>query len=69
MGLVRRHEVGRRQRVLHPDQTVYLHLLLVEQEVEDRLLVVGRSFPDVVLEVDHESDFRARLRRGGDGDG
>ena len=37
MGLVRRHEVGPRRRVLHPDQTVYLHPLLVEQEVEDRL--------------------------------
>ena len=31
---------------------------LVEQEVEDRLLVVGRSFPDVVLEVDHTTDVR-----------
>ena len=58
MGLVRRHEVGRRRRILHPDQTVYLHPSLVEQEVEDRLLVVGRSFPDVVLEVDHTTDVR-----------
>ena len=41
MGLVRRHEVGRRRRILHPDQTVYLHPWLVEQEVGDRLLVVG----------------------------
>ena len=58
MGLVRRHEVGRRRRILHPDQTVCLHPWLVEQEVEDRLLVVGRSFPDVVLEVDHTTDVR-----------
>ena len=58
MGLVRRHEVGRRRRILHPDQTVYLHPWLVEQEVGDRLLVVGRSFPDVVLEVDHTTDVR-----------
>ncbi len=58
MGLVRRHEAGTRRRILHPDQTVYLHPSLVEQEVEDRLLVVGRSFPDVVLEVDHTTDVR-----------
>ena len=59
MGLAQRHETGRRRRVLHPDQTVYLHPSLVEQEYGDRLLVVGRSFPDVVLEVDHTTDVRA----------
>ena len=59
MGLVQRHEAGARRRVLHPDQTVYLHPSLVEQEYGDRLLVVGRSFPDVVLEVDHTTDVRA----------
>ena len=58
MGLVQRHETGRRRRVLHPDQTVYLHPSLVEQEYGDRLLMVGRSFPDVVLEVDHTTDVR-----------
>ena len=58
MGLVRRHEAGRRRRILHPDQTVYLHPSLVEQEFGDRLLVVGRTFPDVVLEVDHTTDVR-----------
>ena len=59
MGLAQRHETGRRRRVLHPDQTVYLHPSLVEQEYGDRLLMVGRSFPDVVLEVDHTTDVRA----------
>ena len=59
MGLVQRHETGRRRRVLHPDQTAYLHPSLVEQEYGDRLLMVGRSFPDVVLEVDHTTDVRA----------
>ena len=58
MGLVRGHEAGRRRRVLHPDQSVYLHPSLVEQEFGDRLLVVGRTFPDVVLEVDHTTDVR-----------
>ena len=58
MGLVRSHEAGRRRRVLHPDQSVYLHPSLVEQEFRDRLLVVGRTFPDVVLEVDHTTDVR-----------
>ena len=59
MGLVQGHETGARRRVLHPDQTVYLHPWLVEQEYGDRLLVVGQSFPDVVLEVDHTTDVRA----------
>ena len=58
MGLVQGHEAGRRRRILHPDQTVYLHPALVEQEFEDRLLVVGSTFPDVVLEVDHTTDVR-----------
>ena len=58
MGLVRRYEAGRDRRVLHPDQTVYLRPWLVEQEAGDRLLVVGRSYPDVVLEVDHTTDVR-----------
>ena len=58
MGLVRHGDTGRRRRVLHPDQTVYLHPGQVEQEYEDPLLVVGRTYPDVVLEVDHTTDVR-----------
>ena len=58
MGLVRRHDTGAKRRILHPDQAVYLHPSLVEQEVGDPLLIVGRSFPDVVLEVDHTTDVR-----------
>ena len=58
MGLVRRYEAGTKRLVLHPDQTVYLHPSQVEQDFEDPLLVVGRSFPDVVLEVDHTTDVR-----------
>ena len=59
MGLVRRYEAGRRRRILHPDQSVYLHPWMAEGEAEDRVLVVGRSYPDVVLEVDHTTDVRA----------
>ena len=59
MGLVRRYEAGRRRRILHPDQSVYLHPWTAEGEAEDRVLVVGRSYPDVVLEVDHTTDVRA----------
>ena len=59
MGLVRRYEAGRRRRILHPDQSVYLHPWAVDREAEDRVLVVGRSYPDVVLEVDHTTDVRA----------
>lgn len=51
MGLVQCYEAGTKRLVLHPDQTVYLHPSQVEQDFEDPLLVVGRSFPDVVLEV------------------
>ena len=58
MGVVRHGDTGRKRLVLHPDQTVYLHPGLVEQEFEDPLLVVGRTFPDVVLEVDHTTDVR-----------
>ena len=58
MGLVRRYEVGRRRRILHPDQSVYLHPWAVDGEAEDGVLVVGRSYPDVVLEVDHTTDVR-----------
>ncbi len=58
MGLVRRAEADAKRLVLHPDQTVYLHPSRVEQEFEDPLLVVGRSYPDVVLEVDHTTDVR-----------
>ena len=58
MGLVRRYETGARRLVLHPDQSVYLHPSQVDQEIEDPLLVLGRTFPDVVLEVDHTTDVR-----------
>ena len=58
MGLVRRAEADAKRLVLHPDQTVYLHPSRVEQEFQDPLLVVGRSYPDVVLEVDHTTDVR-----------
>ena len=58
MGMVRDGAPPGRRLVLHPDQTVYLHPAFVEQEYEDPLLVVGASYPDVVLEVDHTTDVR-----------
>ena len=58
MGMVRDGDPPGRRLVLHPDQTVYLHPAFVEQEYGDPLLVVGASYPDVVLEVDHTTDVR-----------
>ena len=58
MGMVRHGDPPPKRLVLHPDQTVYLHRAFVEQDPEEPLLVLGRSYPDVVLEVDHTTDVR-----------
>ena len=49
---------GRRVRVMHPDQVVFLHPEAARQE-ESRYVNVGRdTYPDVVLEVDDTTDVR-----------
>ena len=63
MGLVRRYEAGTKRLVPHPDQTVYPHPSPVEQDFEDPLPAVGRSYPDMVLEADHTADVW-RWKRG-----
>ena len=57
-GLVRRGP-DPRERIPHPDQTLFLHPARAEVRPSDNILLMAdRSYPDVVLEVDHTTDVR-----------
>ena len=56
-GLALLDDDGRRRRVLHPDQSVFLTPPIVEDDQGD-IPVEEAGFPDIVLEVDHTTDTR-----------
>ena len=57
-GLVRRDQ-NPRERIPHPDQTLFLHPARARVRPSDNILLMSdHSYPDVVLEVDHTTDVR-----------